>query len=190
MSLVYRSSRPIPPVSESDLLREIVPGLRRLAVLANPDSPNVVLELAEIQAAARSIGLDVARSEIRRAADINSTFELLKARADAVYVVSDPLVNSNRNRIGMLAVDARLPTIYGFRELVEAGGLMSYGPNLPDLYRRAAEIVDKILRGMKPGEVPVEQPTRFDLVINLTTARALGLDVPMSLLGRADEVIE
>ena len=173
-----------------ELLREIVPGLRRLAVLANPDSPNVVLELAEIQAAARSIGLDVARSEIRRAADIDSTFELLKARADAVYVVSDPLVNSNRNRIGMLAVDARLPTIYGFRELVEAGGLMSYGPNLPDLYRRAAEIVDKILRGMKPGEIPVEQPTRFDLVINLTTARALGLDVPMSLLGRADEVIE
>jgi putative tryptophan/tyrosine transport system substrate-binding protein len=105
-----------------ELLREIVPGLRRLAVLANPDSRNVVLELGEIQAAARSIGLDVARSEIRQAADIDSTFELLKARADAVYVVSDPLVNSNRNRIAMLALDARLPTIYGFRELVEAGG--------------------------------------------------------------------
>ena len=111
-------------------------------------------------------------------------------QADALYVVTDPLVSTNRIRINTLALGARLPTIYGFRELVESGGLMCYGPYFPALYRRTAEFVDKILRGTKPADIPVEQPTKFELVINLTTAKALGLDVPPTLLVRADEIIE
>ena len=113
-----------------------------------------------------------------------------KGRADALYVCGDPLVNTNRIRVNTLAQGARLPTIYGLAEYVEAGGLMSYGPSVLGLYQRAADFVDKILRGTKPGDIPVEQPTKFDLVINLTTAKALGLYVPPTLLARADEVIE
>ena len=128
--------------------------------------------------------------EIRRAEDIAPAFEALKGRAEALYVVGDALVVTHRIRINTLALAARLPTIYNIREYVEAGGLMSYGPNIPDLFRRAADFVDKILRGAKPGEIPVEQPTKFDLIINLTTAKALGLNVPPSLIARADEVIE
>ena len=173
-----------------EFLREVVPGLRRLAILANPSSPNVMPEMSEVQAAARTFGLDVTTSEIRRTADVDSTFELLKSRADALYVVGDPLVNANRILIGTLALGARLPMMCGFRELVEAGCLMSYGPNLPDLYRRAAEFADKILRGARAGDIPVEQPTKFDLVLNLTTAKALGLTVPDKLIALADEVIE
>ena len=172
------------------LLREIVPGLHRLAILANPGSPQATLEVSEVQAAARTFGLDVATSEMRQTADVNSTFELLKSRADALYVVADPLVNTNRILIGTLALGARLPMMCGFRELVEAGCLMSYGPNLPDLYRRAAEFADKILRGTRPSDIPVEQPTKFDLVLNLTTAKALGLVVPPTLLVIAEEVVE
>jgi putative tryptophan/tyrosine transport system substrate-binding protein len=172
------------------LLREIVPGLHRLAILGNPSSPNVMLEVGDAQAAARTFGLDVTTSEIRQTADVNSTFELLKSRADALFVVADPLVNTNRILIGTLALGARLPTMCAFRELVEAGCLMSYGPNLPDLYRRAAEFADKILRGAKPADIPVEQPTKFELVINLKTAKALGIMVPPVVLARADEVIE
>jgi len=127
---------------------------------------------------------------MRQTADVNSTFELLKSRADALYVVADPPVNTNRILIGTLALGARLPMMCGFRELVEAGCLMSYGPNLPDLYRRAAEFADKILRGTRPSDIPVEQPTKFDLVVNLITARALGLTIPPTLLAIADEVIE
>ena len=127
---------------------------------------------------------------MRQTADVNSTFELLKSRADALYVFADPLVNTNRILIGTLALGARLPMMCGFRELVEAGCLMSYGPNLPDLYRRAAEFADKILRGTRPSDIPVEQPTKFDLVVNLITARALGLTIPPTLLAIADEVIE
>ena len=138
----------------------------------------------------RTLGLEVITSEIRRAEDIAPAFEALKGRAEALYVVADPLVNTNRIRINTLALGARLPTMYGTREYVEAGGLMSYGPNFPDLFRRAADYVDKILRGAKPADIPVEQPTKFDLVINLTTAKALGLTVPPTLLARADEVIE
>ena len=173
-----------------ELLREVVPGLRRLAIMANVGNPASVLEMGEAQATARTLGLEVTTSEIRRAEDIAPAFEALKGRADALYVCADPLVNTNRIRINTLALGARLPTMYGFREYVEAGGLMSYGPNLPDLFRRAADFVDKILRGAKPADIPVEQPTKFDLVINLTTAKALGLDVPPTLLARADEVIE
>src|SRR5262252_8367649 len=173
-----------------ELLREVVPGLQRLAILANPESPNVVLELPEVQTAARARGLDIAISEIRRAGDVVTAFESLKNRADALYVVTDPLVSTNRDRINTLALGARLPTIYGFRELVESGGLICYGPYFPALYRRTAEFVDKILRGTKPADIPVEQPTKFELVINLTTAKALGLTIPESFLLRADEVIE
>ena len=173
-----------------ELLREVVPGLRRLGILGNPESPNVVLELSEVQTAALALGLDIANSEIRRAADVAPAFEWLKARADALYIVTDPLVSTNRVRINTLALGARLPTIYGFREFVESGGMMCYGPYFPALYRRTAEFVDKILRGTKPADIPVEQPTKFELVINLTTAKAVGLTVPESLLLRADEVIE
>jgi putative ABC transport system substrate-binding protein len=172
------------------LLREIVPGLRRLAIMANVDYPAAVQEMGEIQAAAGTLGLDIATFEIRRAEDIAPAFEALKGRAEALYVVGDALVITHRVRINTLALAARLPTIFFLREYVEAGGLMSYGPNLSDLFRRAANYVDKILRGTKPGDLPVEQPTKFDLVINLTTAKALGLMVPESFLLRADEVIE
>jgi hypothetical protein len=127
---------------------------------------------------------------VRRAEDIAPAFEALKGRAEALYVVSDPLVISNRIRFNTLALGARLPTVYSLRENVDAGGLMSYGPNLPDQFRRAADFVDKILRGTKPADIPVEQPTRFDLVINLTTTRALGLTIPETLLATADEVIQ
>ena len=159
-----------------ELLREVVPGLRRLAIMANVGYPAAVLEMGEVQAAARTLGLEVATLEIRRAEDIAPAFEALKGRADALYVCADPLVTTNRIRINTLALGARLPTMHGVREYVEAGGLMSYGPNFPDLFRRAADYVDKILRGAKPADIPVEQPTKFDLVINLTTAKALGLD--------------
>jgi putative ABC transport system substrate-binding protein len=173
-----------------DLIHEIVPGLHRLAILANPDSPNVRLELPEVQAGARRLGFDTTAYEIRRAEDITSAFEALKSWADALYVVTDPLVSTNRIRVNTLALEARLPTIYSFQGFVESGGLMSYGPNFPDLYRRTAEFVDQILRGTKPADIPVEQPTRFDLVVNLTTAKALGLTIPETFLVRADKVIE
>jgi putative ABC transport system substrate-binding protein len=173
-----------------EVLREVVPDLRRLAIIANVGNPAAVLEMGEAQAAARKLGLEVTTPEIRRAEDIAPAFDALKDRADALYICPDPLMNTNRTRINILAVGARLPTVHGVREYVEAGGLMSYGPNLPDLWRRAAEFIDKILRGAKPADIPVEQPTKFDLVINLTTAKALGLKVPASVLARADEVIE
>jgi len=173
-----------------ELLREVVPSLRRLAILANVGNPFSVLELGEAQAAARTLGLEVDTLEIRRPEDIAPAFEALKGRAQALYVCADGLVNANRIRINTLALSVRLPTIHGYRDYVEAGGLMSYGANLPDLFRRSADYVDKILRGAKPGDIPVEQPTKFDLVVNLTTAKALGLDVPPTLLARADEVIE
>ena len=173
-----------------ELLREAVPGLRRLAILGNIGSPVVVLEMRELTPIARTLGLEVTTSEIRRAEDIAAAFEGFKERADALYVCADPLIVTNRVRISTFALAARLATMYGQRENVEAGGLMSYGPNFPDLHRRAADYVDKILRGTKPADLPVEQPTKFDLVINLTTAKAIGLTVPRMLLGRADEVIE
>jgi putative ABC transport system substrate-binding protein len=172
------------------LLREIVPGLRRLAIMANVDYPSAALEMGEIQTAAGILGLEVAPLEIRRAEDIAPAFEALKGRAEALYVVGDALVFTHRVRINTLALAARLPTSFNYREYVEAGGLMSYGANLSDLFRRAADYVDKILRGAKPGDLPVEQPTRFSLIINLTTAKALGLEISPTLFARADEVIE
>ena len=172
------------------LLLEVVPGLHRLAIIANVEYPSAASEMREVQIAGRKLGIDAATFEIRRAEDIAPAFEALKDRADALYVVGDALSITRRVQINTLALIARLPTIYLVREYVEAGGLMSYGPNFPDLFRRAADYVDKILRGAKPGEIPVEQPTKFDLAINLTTAKALGLTIPESFLLRADEVIE
>ena len=158
--------------------------------MTNVDNAAAVLEMREVEAAAGTLGLQAAASEIRRAEDVAPAFETLKGHTDAVYVVAEPLVVANRARIHTLAMAARLPTIYSSREYVEAGGLMSYGLNVPDLFRRAADIVDKILRGAKPADIPVTQPTKFDLVINLITAKALGLTIPEPLLARADEVIE
>jgi len=173
-----------------EILREVIPGLRTVAILANVSSPNSVLEMAEAQAAARTLGLAEVTSEVRGAEDIAPAFDALKGRADALYVCGSPLLTTNRIRINTLAMAVRLPTMHGFRELTEAGGLMSYGPNFPTLFRRAAEYVDRILRGAKPSDLPVEQPTKFDLIINMTTAKALGLTVPPTVLARADEVIE
>jgi putative ABC transport system substrate-binding protein len=173
-----------------ELFRDVVPRLRRLAIILNVDYPSAVLEMGEVQAAARALGIEVATLEIRRAEDIAPAFAALKGQADALYVVVDALVVANLVRINILAVGARLPTMFNTRAYVKAGGLMSYGPNLSDLFRRAADMVDKILRGAKPANIPVEQPTKFDLIINLTTAKALGLEIPPSLLARADEVIE
>jgi putative ABC transport system substrate-binding protein len=173
-----------------DLLREVVSGFGRLAIMGNVGNPIILNELAELQAAAGRLGLQVDRLEIQRPQDIAPALEAVKGRADAVYVCQDLLTVGNRMRINTLALGARLPVMHASREHIEAAGLMSYGPNFLDLYRRAGDYVDKILRGAKPGDLPVEQPTKFDLVINLTTARALGLTIPESLLARADEVIE
>jgi putative ABC transport system substrate-binding protein len=170
------------------LLREVIPGLRQLAILANAGNPNAALEIGELQAAARTVGLEVATPEIWRAEDIPPAIEAVKDRAQALFV--HPLVTTNWVRINTLALGARLPTMHGLREGVDAGGLMSYGAHVPDLFRRAGDYVDKILRGAKPADLPVEQPTKFELIINLTTAKALGLTVSPMLLARADEVIE
>jgi putative ABC transport system substrate-binding protein len=173
-----------------ELLHEVVPGLRRLAIMANSGASPAVLEMAEVQTTARALGLEVVASEIRRLEDIAPAFEAFKGRAEALYVCNDPLVTTNRIRINTLALGMGLPTMYNVREFVEAGGLMSYGPNFLDLFRRAADFADKILRGAKPADIPVEQPTKFELAINLKTAKALGVDVLPTLLARADEVIE
>ena len=173
-----------------EILRDLVPGFRRLAILANANYPGGVPEIREIQTAAVTLGLDVAPFEVRRAEDIAPAFDKIKGRADTLYVVGDTLMNSIRTRIAILAVGARMPTMYVHRDYVEAGGLISYGANIQNLFRRAADYVDKILRGAKAGDLPVEQPTKFDFAINLTTAKALGIEVPPMMLARADEVIE
>jgi putative ABC transport system substrate-binding protein len=161
-----------------------------LAILANAGYRSALLEMAEVQSTARGFGLEAVPLEIREADDIAPAFEGLKGRADALYVVVDTLITANRTRIAAAALAARLPTIYDFREHVVLGGLMSYGPTVPDLFRRAADMVDKILHGAKPADIPVEQPTKFELVVNLTTAKALGRKIPEAFLLRADEVIE
>jgi putative ABC transport system substrate-binding protein len=173
-----------------ELFREVVPSLRRVAILANVDNPYSVLELGEVQAATRTLNLEFDTLEIRRAEDITHAFDAIKGRAEALYVCPDGLLETNKIRINILAVGARLPTMHGSRDYVDAGGLMSYGANWPSMYGRAADYVDKILRGTKPGDIPVEQPTKFDLIINLTTAKALSLTIPESFLLRANELIE
>jgi putative ABC transport system substrate-binding protein len=172
------------------LLREIVPRLRRLAILANVGNAGAVLEIQEVETTARKFGLDPITLQIRRAEDIARAFDGLLGRAEALYVTTDPLTVGQQIRINTLALSAHLPTAHQFRELVETGGLMSYGPNRPAMFRRAAELMDKILRGAKPADLPVEQPTKFDLVVNLTTAKALGLTISEAFLALADEVIE
>jgi ABC-type uncharacterized transport system substrate-binding protein len=172
------------------LLREVVPGVRRLVIMGNPDTPGAALEMREMQAKANAVGLEAAVSEIRRAEDIATAFEALKGRADALYVTPDPLMSTLRIRINALALAARLPTLHTLRDEAKAGGLISYGPNFTDLFRRAAHLADKILRGANPADIPVEQPTKFELVLNLKTARMLGLEIPDHLLALADEVID
>jgi putative ABC transport system substrate-binding protein len=173
-----------------ELMHEVVPRLHRLAILANTGSPNTVLEIAEVQTAAKAYGLETVTSEIRRDEDIPAAFAALKGHVDAVYVATDPVTQTNRLRISILAAGAQLPTIFGFREFVDAGGLMSYGASFSQIFRRAADLVDMVLRGRSPADIPVEQPTKFELVINLTAAKALGITVPPTLLAIADEVIE
>ena len=173
-----------------DLLREVVPDLRHLVIMANVANPQAALEMGEVQAAARRLGLEITPLVIRQAEDIATGFAALKSKAGALYVVQDSLIVANRTQIITFALSKGLPMIITARDFVQAGALISYGPSYPALFRRAAEYVDRILRGTKPGDIPVEQPTKFDLVINLTTAKALGLTVPPSLLARADEVIE
>jgi putative tryptophan/tyrosine transport system substrate-binding protein len=172
------------------MLREIVPGLRRLAIMVNVAYPAAKNELAECQGAARALGLEATLMELRRPEDIVTTFDALGGAAEALYVVSDALTNTNYARIASLALSAQLPTMFGTTDSSSSGGLMAYGPNLPDLFRRAGDYVDKILRGANPGDIPVEQPTKFTFVLNLTTAKALGLAAPPTLLALADEVIE
>jgi putative ABC transport system substrate-binding protein len=165
-----------------ELLREVVPRLRRLAIIFNVGYPSGVLEMRQVEAAARTLGIEVTPLEIRGAEDIAPAFDMLKAQADALYVVVDTLVSANRTRIITFALGARLPTIWNTRGFVQAGGLMSYGPNFLDLFRSTAGLVDKILRGVKPADLPVEQPTKFETVFNLITAKAIGLDLPPTLV--------
>ena len=173
-----------------ELLRQALPGLRRLATISDIGNPWAELQVSKIKDAARTLGIEVTSFEVGRGGEIDSVFDALKGRTDALYVLAVPLLFANRMRIGSLALGARLPTVCLVREYVEAGGLMSYGPNWPNMWRRAADLVDKILRGAKPAELPIEQPTEFDLVINLATAKALGLEVPLQLQQIANEVIE
>jgi ABC-type uncharacterized transport system substrate-binding protein len=173
-----------------ELLREALPGLRHLAIMGEADYRAAMAEMVEVEAAARTLGLDASRLEIKHVQDIASAVAALSGSVGALYVCAGPFASSNTLRISTLALGARLPTIYPSRLYLADGGLLSYGPSYPDLFRRAAEIVDKILRGAKPGEIPVEQPTKFELVVNLITAKALGITVPPTLLARADEVIE
>jgi len=172
------------------LLGEIVPNLRRLAILANTSSPIGVMETSETQLAAHTVGVDTVALAIRRAEEIAPAIEGIKGRADALYIASEALMNTNRFRINSLALDARLPTMHGEKGYVEAGGLMSYGASFTDMYRRAAEYVDKILRGAKAADLPVAQPTKFELAINAKIAKAPGLAVTDKLISLADDVIE
>ena len=173
-----------------ELLRDIVPGLKAIEILGNVDNHEIVLEMAEVAAAAQKAGLDVVRLEIRQAKEIEAALKTNEGRVQALYVCTDPLTNLNRVNINGLALDARLPTMHDARIFVEAGGLISYGPDFLDQFHRAADLVDKILRGARPADIPVEQADKFELIINLKTARALGLNVAEPFLARADEVIE
>lgn len=173
-----------------ELLREVVPSLGRLAIMFNAGYPDAALEVSEVQAAARTLGLEVLALELRKAEDIEPAFEALQTPVGALYVVADALTAANASRIIAFALTSRAPTIFQNRTFVQAGGLMSYGPSFTDMFRRTADLVEKILHGVKPGDIPVEQPTKFELVINLNTARALGLSISQTLLVTADEVIE
>jgi putative ABC transport system substrate-binding protein len=172
-----------------ELLREVIPGLKRVAVMGNVNVPNVTLEMNEVQNVAPRLGIEVRRLEVHKTEDIVPGIEALAGKVQALYVCTDPLI-THTVRINTLALTEKLPTMYAFREYVRQGGMMSYGPNFPDLFRRAGDFVDKILKGAKPADIPVEQPVKFDLIVNLTTAKALGLAIPEVFLVRANEVIE
>jgi putative ABC transport system substrate-binding protein len=171
-------------------LRQLFGDLSRLAVIGNVSYAGALEEIGEAQAVGRKVGIEVDVLQIRRAEDIASAFIGLKSGTQALYVCSDALINANYARISTLALGARLPTIYGLRDFLGSGGLMSYGAKPTEMFRRAADYVDKILKGAKPADLPVEQPTRFELVVNLTTAKALGLKIPENFLLLADEIIE
>jgi putative tryptophan/tyrosine transport system substrate-binding protein len=171
-----------------ELLHEVVPSIRRVALLGNIGSPLILLEMQAAEEAAPKLGLEIFRLGVRKSEDIEPAIESLKDRADALYVCTDPLISTNRVSINILAIGEKLPTMNSFREYVQAGGLISYGPNFPDLFRRAGDFVDKILRGAKPADLPVEQPVKFDILINTTTAKVLGLTIPEKILVRASEV--
>jgi len=172
------------------LLRQAIPDLHRLAVLTDAGYAEPMLEADRVKPLAQEAGLEAARIGISRAEDIAPAFETLRNKADALYVVSDALIAANRARIVTLALSERLPTIMSYDDYVEAGGLMSYGPDYPDLFRQAADMVDKILRGAKPGDIPVEQPNKFEFAINIKTAASLGLTIPEALLATVDEVVK
>jgi putative ABC transport system substrate-binding protein len=173
-----------------ELLREVVPGLKRVAIFGNSGNPMVATERNAAIAAAHALGFDTIISGVQTIEDIAPTIEALKGNADALYVCEDPFTIIQRARINAAALAARLPAMRLYRFSTEEGGLVSYGPDNFDLYRRAIELVDKILRGTKPADIPFEQPTKFELVVNLKTAKALGLTVPETFLTRADKVIE
>jgi putative ABC transport system substrate-binding protein len=173
-----------------EILREIIPGVKRLAILGDAGNQATVTEMRQVADACRSLGLESELLDVRRAEDIGPGIEALVGKADALYVQSGPLMNTHRVRISTNALGIRLPTLSGIRDYVDAGALMSYGPNFPDLFRRAADLTDKILRGAKPADLPVEQPTKFELVLNLTTAKLLGLKIPESFLLRVDSIVE
>jgi ABC-type uncharacterized transport system substrate-binding protein len=171
-----------------ELLQEVVPSVRRVALLGNIGSPLILLEMKAAEEAAPKLALEVFRLGVRKTEDIEPAIQSIKDRADALYVCTDPLVSTNRVSINILAIGEKLPTMNSFREYVQAGGLISYGPSFPDLFRRAGDFVNKILRGAKPADIPVEQPVKFELMINTTTAKVLGLRIPEKILVRASEV--
>jgi putative ABC transport system substrate-binding protein len=174
-----------------ELLKEAAPGLSRVAIMWSPDVRGAVLDYKELQSAARSLRLQLQSVEVSRAGDFDRAFSALTTgRAEALIVAGSPLTFINRGQIASLAQKNRLPSMFAQREFVEVGGLIAYGPNLAEGWRRAAAYVDKILKGAKPADLPVEQPTKFELVINLKTAKALGLTIPQTLLQRADQVIQ
>ena len=173
-----------------ELLRELTPGLERLGVLTEIGNPYAALDVKEVQGAARTLNIQVQTVELRPGDEIDAALNFLKGRVQALYVLPIPLFFTNRVQISNGSLAARLPTMYVIREYVQAGGLISYGPNWPSMWRRAADLVAKVLNGVKPADIPIEQPTQFDLVVNARTAKALGLTVPTALLARADEVIE
>ena len=173
-----------------EVLRELVPGLSRLGYIANVNNPTAMGNVREVQEAAVKLALQIMPLDIKRAEDIAPAIETLKGRAQALYVVGDPLIADNQIQINTLALAARLPTMHGSRSYIASGGLLSYGPNYSDLFRRAGDYIDKILKGAKPADLPVELPTTIELIVNLKTAKAIGLTIPESFLLRADEVIE
>jgi ABC-type uncharacterized transport system substrate-binding protein len=173
-----------------ELLQEMVPNLRRLALMGNPVISQAVVEMDQVRALAHQTAIEIQSLEVRRGDDIAPALDGLKGSAEALYVVVDALIAVNRARIVSYALSAHLPTMFNNRVHVQAGGLMSYGPDFSDQYRRSAELVDKILHGTKPSEIPVEQPTKFELAINSTTARTIGLSIPPTLLVLADKLIE